>query len=567
MHTALNFLSRAMMPPPRSYALDLEYLKFNGKSYVRSLALVPFARVGVRSPRQPRATEVVVRRGSPDGSGVELPPSVLTDLGSAPTVLELDPREVMRVSEPLPCGYLLRPKIQQALVQGAALEELRAPLEMEARSAMEAFASLRQALREQQKRASREEKGPPTSAGLRCDESASHPTHAAAESVDVGSDFLDLESGKTSTLSAVSSTADAEQVAMGELQIRLGMARFFKGLDPFGIPNVRRFSREALELLYAAPAESRDFIEASMHISGLRAYSKGRQGYKPLACLSHYHPRLLQAVLRRSFESAAAWYRWLEDCATCVEAHLLEVRNAHRDGVYVDTRRRARLSTGGASAGFDCLEAASAPTRRPLPLDFKESLTMEDLAKQMLHMWRDLELSPQSHSSGSDGAAQGSRAKVYVYGSSDAAVLHRTLRLALSAAPRTGHLSERLIEGGCRLCRPRQLPDAVTIVQISASASAHVAPSPSDLLQSPLEAVVVDATRHPLFTAAGFASSPKKPPSLMTALEKAANSDATAAELLLSPQWHDPLWDAQALACVCACAGMARASDERRRGG
>ncbi|KAG5494919.1 hypothetical protein JIQ42_02535 [Leishmania sp. Namibia] len=566
MHTTSRVLLSATMPPPRSYALDLEYLKFNGKTYVRSLALVPFARAGLPSLRQCHVNEVAAGGSSPDGSRVQLAPSALTDLGSAPTVLELNPSEVMRVSEPLPCGHLLLPKIQQVFVQGAALEELRAPLEAEARGAMEAFTSLRQALRDERRKAARELNGSPVLSALHCNELASPTANTAVGRVDEASDFLERESQKAPTVSSVSPTTDADRTVMSELQIRLSTVRFFKGLDPFGIPNIYRFSREALELLYAAPVESRDFIEASTHISGLRAYSKGRQGYKPLAYLSRHHPRLLQAILRRSFESPAAWYKWLEDCAACVEANLLEVRNAHRDGTYVSAWRGAGVSTCGAAADTDCIPAASAPTLMPLPLDFKESLTVEDLAKQMHLMWRSLELSQESHSSRNEGAARCSRAKVYVYGSSDAAVLHRTLRLAFPAASLDTHLLQRAPQSGSRFPKPKRLPHEAAVAHISTSTPAHAAPPPMGLLQSPLEAVVVDATRHPLFTAAGFASSSKKPPSLLAALEKAATTDATAAALLSAPQWHDPLWDAQALACVCACAGMARAPDERGKG-
>ncbi|CBZ29754.1 conserved hypothetical protein [Leishmania mexicana MHOM/GT/2001/U1103] len=563
MYTTRRILLGAQPPPPRSYALDLEYVKFNGNSYVRSLALVPFARAELPSPRPPHASEVHARAGSPDSSRVQLPPHTLTELGDAPTVLELNPREVMRVAEPLPCGHLLLPKIQKTLVQGAALEELRAPLETEARSAMASFLGLRRALRKDRKKATGEENGLLALAALRHGESSGGDTDATADFVDEANAFPVLESESTASLPAADPTTETEKLVMRELQIRLSIVQFFKGLDPFGIPNIHRFNREALELLYAAPVESPDFLAASKHICGLRAYSKGRQGYKSLAYLSRHHPHFLQALLRRSFERPSAWYNWLADCALSVEANLIEVRNAHRDGTHVSAWRHVGRSTGGAPVDADRVQTASALVPASSSFNFQESLTMVDLAKQINLLWRGLAHVPESHYSGSEGALLCSRAKVYVYGSSDASVLHRTLGLAFTGAPLQCHLSERGLRAGSRCAGSKQLPDVAAAAHAAAPSSVHQTPSqPLRLLSSPLEAVIVDATRHPLFTAAGFAPSPKQPPSLMTALEKAANSDAAAAELLSAPQWHDPLWDAQALACVCACAGMARTPAE-----
>ncbi|CAJ1991910.1 hypothetical protein conserved [Leishmania donovani] len=567
MRTTHRILLGAQPPPPRSYALDLEYVKFNGNSYVRSLALVPFTRAELPSRRPPQASEAHARACSPNSSRVQLPPHTLTELGGAPTVLELNPREVMRLAEPLPCGHLLLPKIQKALVQGAALEELRAPLEAEARGAMASFLGPRRALRKEGKKATREENDLWALAALRHGESSGGETDAAADFVDEANAFPVLEREGASSLPAADPTTVAQTLVVRELQIRLSTVQFFKGLDPFGIPNIHRFNREALELLYAAPVESPDFAAASQHIGGLRAYSKGRQGYKSLAYLSRHHPQLLQALLRRSFERPSAWYSWLADCASSVEANLIEVRNAHRDGTHASAWRDVARSTGGAAVDADRVQAASALVLASSSLNFQESLTMQDLAKQINLLWRGLVHAPESPYSGGEGASLCSRAKVYVYGSSDASVLHRTLGLAFTGTPLPCHLSERGRRAGSRYAGSKQLPDVAAAAHAAALSSAHrTPPRPLRLLSSPLEAVIVDATRHPLFTAAGFAPSPKQPPSLMTALEKAANSDATAAELLSAPQWHDPLWDAQALACVCACAGMARTPDEGEKG-
>ncbi|CAG9580507.1 conserved hypothetical protein [Leishmania major strain Friedlin] len=566
MHTTRRILLGAQLPPPRSYALDLEYVKFNGTSYVRSLALVPFARAELPSPRPSHESEVHVRAGSPDGSRVQLPPHTLTELGGTPTVLELNPREVMRVAEPLPCGHLLLPKIQKALVQGAALEELRAPLEAEARGAMASFLGLRRALRKEGKRATREKNDLGALAALRHGESSGGDIDAAADFVDEANTFSFLESESASALPAADPATEAEKLVVRELQIRLSTVQLFKGLDPFGIPNIHRFNREALELLYAAPVESPDFVAASQHICGLRAYSKGRQGYKSLAHLSRHHPHFLQALLRRSFERPSAWYSWLADCALSVEANLIEVRNAHRDDTRVSAWRHVGRSTGDTAVDADRVQTASAPVPASSSLNFQESLTMQDLAKQINLLWSGLVHAPASPYSGSEGASMCSRAKVYVYGSSDASVLRRTLGLAFTGAPLQCPRSERGLRAGSRFPGRKQLRDAAAAAHAAALSSAHqTPPRPLRPLSPPLEAVIVDATRHPLFTAAGFAPSPKQPPSLMTALEKAANSDATAAELLSAPQWHDPLWDAQALACVCACAGMVRVPVEREK--
>ncbi|GET91696.1 hypothetical protein, conserved [Leishmania tarentolae] len=556
MHTTRRVLLGAQLSPPRSYALDLEYVKFNGYSYVRSLALVPFARVERLSPHPSHASEVGAWASSPDSSRVQLPPLMLTDLGVAPTVLELNPREVMRVAEPLPCGHLLLPKIQKAFVQGDALEELRAPFEREARGALTSFLGLRRALREEKKK-TKEEKG------LRalCDgESSGGDTDDAADFVGETSALPVLESEGTPSLLAADPTTKSEKLRMRELQIRLGTLQFLKGLDPFGIPNIHRFNREALELLYTAAVESPDFVAASQHIGSLRAYGKGRQGYKSLAYLSHYHPQFLQSLLRRSFENPSAWCTWLAECASSVEANLIEVYSAHRYGSRLRACGHAGYSTDDAAVNADYDQTASSP------LHFQESLTMEDLAKQLDVLWRGLVRAPETPCR-NESASPYSRAKVYVYGSSDASVLHRTLGLALTNTSLQCHLSERGPRKDSRFAGSRRLPDAAAAAHATASSAAHQRPSrPLGLLSAPLGAVIVDATRHPLFTAAGFAPSPKQPPSLMTALQKAAKTDGTAAELLSAPQWHDPLWDARALACVCTSAGMVRTPKEREKG-
>lgn len=72
-------------------------------------------------------------------------------------------------------------------------------------------------------------------------------------------------------------------------------------------------------------------------------------------------------------------------------------------------------------------------------------------------------------------------------------------------------------------------------------------------LTSPMQFVVQDVTRSGWFRALGFESHEGTTPSLVGALEKAAQRNEEAALLLQRHDAHNPLWDAQALSCIVRC--------------
>ncbi|KAK7198466.1 hypothetical protein NESM_000806900 [Novymonas esmeraldas] len=539
MHATRATLQR-IAPLKRSYyALDLEFVKFNGGEYVRSAALVPF-----ESARHS--------------------PCTLTSFCGTPTILELSPAETMRIAEPLPCGERLAPRVTQAFVHGEALQELLAPLEAETAAALTSYSEIRRALRMRRRAAA--------SAARGAQHTAEHAA-AAEEAQDVAGtvgsvedtdmeDFLDADESPGSLTSAETRAGVAEERALSALARRLHIIRAFKGISPYCIPNVKRFDREALELLHAAPADSQDFAAATRHISCLQVYDRRRGGSRLLPLLARHHPALLQAVLRRSFTSPGDWYGWLAECAAYVEAGLVEARDAHRGG--------------GCSAVPSCASSVHVATNAE-PVHFAECDTMSAMADHLNRLWCSLRCAADT---GAD-APQRSGFKVYAYGSRDEGALSRTLTLSFTRASSSLALSSLSPPptggtGGVSRFSPSRRPQMCAAASATATATdttpssspaepAALPPFPaaapvqsSPLPTLPSDVHLVDVTQHPLFATAGFVSPPKRMPSLLAALEKAARRDAAAAALLSSPHWHDPLWDAKALACVCTTSGIVR---------
>lgn len=81
-------------------------------------------------------------------------------------------------------------------------------------------------------------------------------------------------------------------------------------------------------------------------------------------------------------------------------------------------------------------------------------------------------------------------------------------------------------------------------------------PLPQDRLFSVSQVHLIDITSHAMYAAAGFLTPSRKKIALAEALKKAAAQDATAAALLAHARPHDPVWDAQALACVVVACGV-----------
>lgn len=303
-----------------------------------------------------------------------------------------------------------------------------------------------------------------------------------------------LSTTSASTLGALS----AEEVYQRRhLQMRLAITENFDLLDPYGIPNVQRLNRTSLRHLYCCRPDSAAFAVAAQHVMPLRAYGRGRGRHKSLAFLARYHPTFLQAVLHASFPSAESWVDFLEACAEVSSKELAAVADHHRS-ILPDTHLRR-------SANLEAL-----------------SMDLNSCWSYWLHY--------------------AAACKFFVYGNADAKVIHTTLHHSCSQVMRAT-FSERAIQaGGAAAGKPRGSIRGV----------------PKDGLLSPYQAKVTDVTGHTLFRASGFMRSDRKVPNLLEALQKVVGRDVSAAGLWAEQRFHDPLWDARALACVCVGTGLFR---------
>jgi hypothetical protein len=564
----------------RAYALDLEFVKFNNAAYARSAAFVPFRRVAA-------------------AAGDALPQ--LTELVERPVVLELSPEVTLRLAEPLPCGHLLTSMVDALFAATPALCGVLQKYRTDAEDELHSYRSFRKALREMKKKKKNSkvvaekdvgqaeddplEKVPESGAEMSAEDDEAERSEPSASSFDA---FCPSSSAPSRS---VDLTSAAEIIVARTFQMRVGIVQNFKGIDPYAIPNVRRFNKAALELLHAAPVGSHDFKRASEHLSPLRSVGRGKNGYKGLAFCTHTHPDFTQQVLRTVFDSPRAWYEWLTSCHDCVAEDLKRVRNAHRIRSHslgcrphAPTRDSSSLRHGSSSSSSSLVDAVVTPYKSTV--EFRECDSLEDLAWQMNVVWAKVlcekgmmnTTATQVNFSSQDAQLLLSAPppKVFVYGSVDRSVIHRTLALSTPpVAPPWPRLSEhrfttRRFRKGSRL---RTVHAGDSSARHSSSLLSEVASATSERegnelnnplqLVSPLEVRVVDLTQHPLFTASGFAMSPKKTPSLSRALEKAATRDATASVLHASQQQHDPLWDAQALACLCSTAGVVRSTADQ----
>ncbi|KAH9586237.1 hypothetical protein LSM04_001866 [Trypanosoma melophagium] len=304
----------------------------------------------------------------------------------------------------------------------------------------------------------------------------------------------------------------------------------FDSLCPHSIPNIRRLDKAWLEAVYVASVRSPEFRDAVIHLNHLRAYGKGRRRQRSLPFLLRYHPELLQDILRSSFPTANAWCSWLSMCGDLVEAELQRLADEHR-----------QLSDVYA---FEKVEGKTDCNKKGNSLKYQECNTLEEFSYELNKAWCSLMAS-----------VSGGSNKFYCYGDGDLKAIQNTLRLSckmleqysspkskstqlVNTKPFNHHHQNSVEENGC----------VGNFVGSGAAAGG--------LLTSPYQARPLDATRHPLFAAAGFRTSPKAIPALTDALRKAALSDEAAARLLEENAPHNPVWDAKALACVCASCGI-----------
>lgn len=305
----------------------------------------------------------------------------------------------------------------------------------------------------------------------------------------------------------------AEVLEKARLQKTLALVSHVKGFDPFSIPNTRVVPCDALRALYAAPPGSPDYTTAYERLQPLRAYGNGKGPLKAPLTLARHHPALLQAMLRASFASADAWVDWLSGCAACAEQELELVSSRHRSS-----------GSGSGSQG----------------LRFVELETPEELSRALNTFWAGLLYDSASTSKAPRGG-RFSSLRVMAYGNADSGVLHTTLYSSCREFTQEGRSARAAQAGGW-------------------IRGEGVASVPTQRLLSPFQAKVFDVTSHALFAASGFKGAEgKKPPSLSAALHIAASRDATAAALEADARPHDPLWDAQALACICVVSGIATA--------
>ncbi|KPI85878.1 hypothetical protein ABL78_5059 [Leptomonas seymouri] len=551
----------------RAYALDLEFVKCRGSIYARSAVFVPFSRIaaGPRgdsgapvTPAGQRNVEMLTRSGSTPQ---------LTKLLERPIVLELRPEVTLSLAEPLPCGHLLHEMIASRFVPTPALTEVVKQFQCEAERELESYRVMRKTLRklriQEMRVCGKVENIVKMPTGDAPDSSSG--AMEAERFVDDGNDSLlpSLSDCSSLSSSAFRVAPSAVAAAMRALQRRVGVVHNFRGLDPYAVPNVRVFDRHALELLHAAPVQSEEFKQASQHLRRLSHVGRGRNGYKPLTYCIRTHPEFMQKVLQTVFESPSAWYEWLTACYTRVEEDLRSVRAAHCAGAHGQVRLSDLPSC--ARSNGDCGYGDSNTLPATQMVDFLEFDALEDLATEMNRVWGKLlrEGVRDANKKQAD-AASPQPPKVFVYGSADLGVIRTTLALSRSPATLKPKQPERRYKTG-RFSAKRPTESTAVVPGASFSNPAQDAgeagektPDIAVQLISPYEARVVDITKHPLFTAAGFTSSPQKALSLSAALEKATLRDATAAALYESQRQHDPLWDAQALACICSVAGAVR---------
>ncbi|EAN82963.1 hypothetical protein TcCL_ESM09546 [Trypanosoma cruzi] len=457
---------------PVVIALDSEFLKTHGHVLTRAVAFVPFsARKGTSGSEHQFDGSVVATSTSLHSS---LSPSLPVPKRQAfrratvfgvPIILNLDPVEVMRRADVLPCGHSLALELRTGLVSG---ERLRTLQERHARSDSKAF--------------------------LRRTEEAT--TTTTTTTTFSGNRAWHLE---------------------------------FNSLCPYSIPNIRRADHSWFKAIYSASVHSSEFRGAAMCLDHLKTYGKGRRQERSLSFLLRHHPTLLQEILRVSFSSAEAWCAWLVMCGDLVEKELRQLAEKYR-------QMSSSPFTPSILMEYD-------PSYKGV--QYKECGNMEEFSYELSRLWYIL----LRH-----GGEVGT--KLYTYGDMDAKAIQNTLRLSCCMKTRYSPRASQ----SARLCSPPSQLTGADEASNNKSDSQHVLnplqPESGQLLTSPYEAKVVDVTRHTLFAASGFRTSPRVIPPLGDALEKAAIVDEAAVRLRSQSDPHNPVWDAKALACITVACGI-----------
>eukprot|EP00796_Vickermania_ingenoplastis_P002028 gene2028-1218_t len=294
-------------------------------------------------------------------------------------------------------------------------------------------------------------------------------------------------------------------------QIKASIPENFETFDPYSIPNCTAFGESSLKAIFDDAVESSTFTEAVGKLSTLRAYGKGRGRYKALSLVLEMMPAFGRDILHASFASSAVWCDFLGACRQAAAAEVERVNFTYR--------------RDGPAHGAGSATPLSIPD-----ISYVECTSLASLSESLSRLWARCLFA-------GDGAQQrGREGKFYSYGSVDSGVLKRTLALSCGQGASAAHGKRSSSCPSHRLC--------------------PLHPFPRDVLLTPHQLRVIDITSHTLYETSGFLPSTRRKISLSDALQLAAKRDAVAAELLQHARPHDPVWDAQALGCVCVACGI-----------
>lgn len=486
------------------FALDVEFLKTKGQDYARAVAFVPF---------------------SAASSTTHLTEFNPTAFEAGARLLALSTATVMQESEALPAGHALLPLLQTHMVSGPQLESICAVHEKEARKRMEEYTAARLLSREQARRSATEASGELAAVKTLAGTLSQHLRHQTASSpAEEGS-----PPSPSPRVAAAhrSHSADQHRRAYRQHQMRVGALPHFETFDPYSFPNLSFYPDTTLRAIYEAEVSSSAFQEAAQClVYKLRAYGKGRGRFKSIAFLLGLLPSFTQDVLRASFASSKEWLEFAALLRSTAEKEVNQLILTYRERAATETRSNGSVVP---------------------PVSFHECVSLQELSLELSKAWASLLYNHQQtsgSSTGRDGRRGDRRPKIFAYGSADNGVIKRTLALSCQ--------KENLLSEGKRQKNEdeEKVSDSPSHIKSWASLC-PLQPLRTDRLMTPHQARMIDITSHPLYAASGFLPPSRLKPSLLESLKICAARDATAAALLKSPQPHDPIWDAQALGCVC----------------
>lgn len=490
---SLSRLSQALAATNKSYAIDVEFIKTRGLQYARSIAIIPMFALPVTSGTCDKA--------------VAPPTSALTgfELRSG-ILLSLQSDVVRREAEALPAGHAILPLLQSHIVKGSKLEDI-----------------------------------------------ATQHTHVLStqQAVEKGETEVvdsDAEEDQKLISSFVESTgpagnqpqrtpAEKEDRSSRRLQqIRLSIPSNFETFDPYSFPNIEAFPANALHAIYDDAVESSSFTDAVKLLMRLRAYGKGRSRLKSLSFVLQMLPEFARDVLHASFGTSGEWVEFIRACQ----------RTALEEVERINAFYRSQSDAGSDEQGG---ERGKGATGHHTSITYRECSSLEELSEELNKEWSRILFSDKADEKHTKGRAPPPSSrftgtkhpKFYAYGSVDNTVIKRTLALSCG---NSGSGSTQVKAGVPSSPRALSWSDLCPVQLL-----------PTDRLATPHQARVIDITSHTLYAAAGFLPSSRRKISLSHALEKASVKDATARELMENARPHDPVWDAQALGCVCVACG------------